>query len=265
MMDITECLTDQTPILVTSDNSYPKRFFLKPKKKEPKLYFKDFNHAEFIGEELCLIKNIECTHYFIAGLGNYSLNQYETYKETSKKFLKYQIASFDFKKDNHTYKTILDYHIPTDGKSFEEMVQIAKTEENEKKLCMDLLNLLALDIYMGQTDRFFYNFLLKEDEKQNVRLAPIYDFEYALNTSYLDRRVIHSSDVYTFHNIEECREFIKKYPIFRDLLASYLTINLKEVIERAYDKRNLRIPNNKWKFYQEFEENRKNLIKKMIR
>ena len=55
------------------------------------------------------------------------------------------------------------------------------------------------------------------------------------------------------------------YPEFRDILASYLKIDLIKVIDNAYSRRGLIIPKDKWKYYEEFEESRKKKKKKIVK
>ena len=56
MINVYECLTDDAKIHLTKDYNYRRSFF---KRKDDELYIKEFNHAEFIDEQLCLIKNIK--------------------------------------------------------------------------------------------------------------------------------------------------------------------------------------------------------------
>ena len=261
MLYINECLNADTPIKLVCDREKKPLFG----KAEPKIYFKNFNHAEFIGEELANIRNIRCTHYFIAGLTRFKINKTLKRGEIDKYNPTIGIGSYDFTEKDKKYKRIDDYpKKATTG--FESMLRNAKTEENKRQLCRDLLELIALDIYMGQVDRSEVNFMFEEDKEGNIRLAPLYDFEYSLNKTLLRmaNSDIYSSDLYSFDTIDDCREFIRKYPMFRDILASYLNVNLVDVISRSYSRRGLTMPSNRWNFYMDFEQERKKTIKKII-
>lgn len=63
MINVYECLTDDAKIYLTKDYNYRRSFF---KMKDDELYIKEFNHAEFMGEQLCLIKNIKCASLFFS-------------------------------------------------------------------------------------------------------------------------------------------------------------------------------------------------------
>lgn len=260
MLYINECLTSDTPVkLVNSDNK--KSLF---EKKEPQVYFKRFNHAEFIGEELANIRNIRCTHYFIAGLTRFKINKTLSKSKTDKYNPTIGIGSFDFKEKDKTYKYINEYEkLANNG--FESMLGNAKSEENKKQLCKDMLEMLAIDIFMGQADRSEVNIMFEEDKNGNIRLAPLYDFEHSLNSTCQNSNKLYESSLYSFDNINECREFIKKYPIFREILASYLNVNLTDVISRSYNKHGLVIPSDKWEYYMDFENKQKEKIKSIVK
>lgn len=260
MLYINECLTNNTPIkLVNVDN---KRSLFEP--VEPKVYFKKFNHAEFIGEELANIRNIHCSHYFIAGLTRFRINKTLPCSTIDKYSPTIGIGSYDFKNSNKNYKLISEYDVRDDN-GFESMLKHAKDEDNKRLLCRDMLELLALDLYMGQVDRSNVNVMFEEDKVGNVRLAPLYDFEYSLNNIYHDFNSISNNSLYSFDNIDECKEFIGKYPMFRDILGSYLNVNLVDVISRAYNKRGLLIPSDRWNFYIDFDHSQKEKIKRIVK
>ena len=250
MMDLSECLTEDSEIYLISDKKKKKN--RRDESHPTKIYCKKFNHAEFIGEELCAIHNIRCSHYFLVGIGEFDLRRTSFYGDINPSEYDIQIASNDFKRPNRNYKYLKQYVPEKHTDKFVTMLQNTRTEENEHKLCLEMLNLIALDIYMGQVDRYNENIMFEEDNNQVLRLAPLYDFERSLKQNYLGKKTIYESELYSFPNIEECKKFIKRYPIFRDILATYLDINLKEIIERAYYRRGLQIPESKWVFYEEF-------------
>ena len=260
MLYINECLTSDTPVKLVNANNKRSLF----EKKEPKTYFKKFNHAEFIGEELCGIKNIRCAHYFIAGLTQFKINKTLSASKTEKYYPVIGIGSQDFKESNKTYKSIRDYEVRANN-GFESMLENARDEENKRQLCRDMLEMLALDIYMGQADRSEVNIMFEEDENGNIRLAPLYDFEHSLNSTCMNSNYLHSSALYSFKNIDGCREFIRKYPMFRDILSSYLDVNLAEVISRSYNSRGLVVPSDKWGFYLDFDKKQKEKIKSIVK
>ena len=262
MLYINECMNYDTPIKLVCNR--PKKPLFG--KAEPKVFFKNFNHAEFIGEELCQIRNIRCTHYFMAGLTGFKVNKTLKRGEIDKYNPTIGIGSYDFTDRSKEYKRINDYEVRADN-GFESMLENTKNEENKRQLCREMLELLALDIYMGQVDRSEVNFMFEEDQAGNIRLAPLYDFEYSLSKNLLrmGNSDIYTSALYSFDTIEDCQEFIRKYPMFRDILASYLDVNLVDVISRSYSKRGLTIPSDRWNFYMNFDNKQKEKIQKIIK
>ena len=265
MIRLDECLTKETPIIVTT-GKIPKKGLFSRKAKPRKYFLKKFNPAEFVGEEICLIKDIRVSHYFLACLGSFNLDTPMWYQDVKDKFPFIQIASVNFEKPGYQYKSVVDYGFSqNDDNLFEEMLSVAKDKENEKQLCMDMLNMLALDLYMGQTDRFAFNYMFEEDKDHNVRLAPLYDFEHSINPQSMNPGDICFGDLYQFKSIEDCKKFIEKYPKFRDILSSYLDVDLAGIVKMAYAKRRLIVPEKELEMYREFDKGRKELIKEIIR
>lgn len=262
MFSVNECLRKDTNVYLTRDRNLKKGLFYKD--ETPELFIKDFNHAEFIGEELCHIKNIRCVHYFLVGCGSYNLKRYSKVGDNKHDY-SYKIASVDFRKSDKKYKYITDFSRLTSNYKFGELLDFAPNDKNKEELCDDLLKMVALDIYMGQTDRVFSNFMIEEDKDKNLRLAPLFDFEYSLNPCNISKSILYESDIVTFNNIDDMKNFIEMYPSFRDLLLSYLDVDLCECASSAYHNRKLSFPENKKMFYKAFDYDRKELIKKITR
>lgn len=265
MVHLDECLTSTTPVYVTT-KLIPKKSFIRRKERPRRIYMKKFNPAEIIGEDLCRIKGIRCSHYFIAGIGCYNLKTPVWYEDALNYCSSFQIASESFHQPGFQYKKVTEFGFQAyDDNLFEKMLDQTPTEENRKQLCMELLQLMALDIYMGQTDRFAFNYEFEEDQERNLHLAPLYDFEYSLNSQFFERNPICEGDLYSFKSIEDCQDFIRKYPIFRNLLSSYLGINLEYVVRDAFRRRGMIMPESKIPYYRKFGEERKALIKSIVR
>ncbi len=264
MMHLEECLTGDTPIYIGVDRKSIIDLFPKLSEKN-KLYVKKFNPSEFIGEELCLIKKIRCAHYFLFGLGFHNTKVTVPYKDAKEMFYDIQIASRSFHKPNCEYKSVVQYGFKQYGDGlFEGMLEKAKDEKNRKELCTDMLQMLALDIYMGQTDRFAFNYEFEEDKEHNIRLAPLYDFQYSVNSSNMAKEDVCHGDLYKLRTIEECRKLAHDYPEFKDLLESYLDEDLLSIIRGAYAKRRMIVPEHAVPYYQAFEQERKEKIKRIV-
>lgn len=262
MICLNESITKETPVYVSNGKSSIFNLF---RKKDNRLFLKDFNPAEFVGEELCIERDIRSAHYFLAGEGVYNYKSFVPYKDADKMVLGIGVASWSFYEPGFEYKAIHDYGLSAYSKdTFEQMLLRANGEENKKELCNELLQLIALDIYMGQTDRFAYNYLFEEDKKHNIRLAPAFDFQHSLNSSSV-RDALSYGDLQPFHNYEECRELVSKYPQFGEYLESYLGNDLIATIRSAYAKRRMIVPEHVVPYYQNFEEVQKEKIKRIVR
>ena len=267
MMSVEECLTDEANIYLINRNyiKINNSGYLYSEYKNKKIYIKDFNHAEFIGEELCHIKNIQCAHYFLTGINYYS-KKYELkrYGDFKNKLLKIDIASIDFKKNNFEYFNI-PYNFYHKGNSLRKILSLCPNSKNRNDLLDEIISLFALDIYMGQQDRFGPNIMFYKDRENNIHLAPIYDFEFSLKTNFLLHNDIYKNALFTFRDFSSLKKFISKHSRLGDELESYLDISLVEVVRESYEKRNLIIPSDKEEYYSYFDDDRKKLIKKIIR
>ena len=264
MVHLEECLTHSTPVWVLT-NQLPKKSLFRKKEKPQEYFLKQFNPAELIGEELCRIKNIRCAHYFIAGIGPYNLKAPVWYEYAQKYCSVFRIASKNFHEPDCTYKSAVQYGFSQDDPElFEKILTVAKDEENKKQLCMDMLQMLALDIYMGQTDRYAFNYEFEEDSSHRVRLAPLFDFQYSVDPQWLNEGDICFGDLYSFKTIEDCKEFIRKYPVFRDILSSYLGVDLEYVVRDAFSRRNMKMPEKKFEYYRQFDQDRKDMIHRIV-
>ena len=200
-----------------------------------------------------------------AGLSAFNLKAPIWYEDAKERCYDFKIASENFHQPGYEYKSVAQYGLDQYDKDlFEKVLTVAKDEDNKKQLCHDLLQLLALDLYMGQTDRFAFNYEFEEDKDHNVRLAPLYDFQYSVNPQFIEEDDICFGDLYSFRTIEDCKDFIRKYPQFRDILSSYLGIDLEYVVRDAFSKRRLVVPERKIPYYRAFDQKRKDLIKRIV-
>lgn len=259
MMSIKDCLTDNTQIyLVSSQDS---------KAQGKKIFRKLFNPSELIGEELCKIRNLKCTHYFIIGEGNYHVNRNVLYSKIRRKNYHIKLGSYDFRdfKENE-YCQIHNTFVENWHDYFVEILELAPTEENRRQLLDEIEEMFALDTFMGQTDRYFNNIIFSRNRKtKEIHLAPLFDFQYSLKSTFLYSDTIYGNILHSFKDENAYREFIAEHPEFEDKLKAYLDVDLIEVIKRCYRSRGLQLPEEAIPFYREFEKSRKELIKTVTR
>ena len=261
MMCLNECLTDDTRVLLIGKNRFP--FFIK--KEDPKIFRKNFNHAEFIGEELCSMKEIPCVHFFLVSDGIFSSNQTTTYRIFKKFPSQIDIGSYDFKKNGYEYFHIVHSGISSKTDCLVPLLEMAPNNQNREELLDEILNMFALDTYMGQIDRFQTNIIFERNPKtKEIHLAPLFDFEYSLKSSYLDTESIYLNPIHPFYTIQDFRKFLEKYPHFKEKLESYLSIKLVDAACYAYQAKGLVMPSCKLPFYHDFDKRQKRLIRKII-
>ena len=181
-MGVNECLQDGTRIyLIREEDKKKKRFTLfKSKKNERRIFRKDFNHAELVGEELCNVRNLRCSHFFLIGEGYYHLNRTEFYEDIEDKGYNIRLGSYDFRDPvKYDYFQIADSILGSEHDYLEEILEFAPTTENRYQLLDEIEEMFALDTFMGQTDRYWNNVIFERDkETKEIHLAPLYDFEY---------------------------------------------------------------------------------------
>ena len=261
MFSLNDCLTDSTKILILKKKE--SKLF---KSKIGKIYRKHFNPAEFVGEELSDMKNIPTARYTLIGetIG-FTPEHYDRVGEINKRMFDFKIGSYDFKKDDCDYISVGEKYFNNEH-ALDALLELCPTESNKDKLMDELEELYALDTYMGQTDRKSQNIIFSINKKtKEIHLAPIFDYEYSLNPSYLDSDIVYENAFLRFDSIESYQDYLRKHPALRDKLKFYLDVDLCDTVRRSYGSRCMIIPRNMYSFYKEFDEDRKELIKKIIR
>ena len=262
MLNLGECYTNNTRIfLIEEENG----FRLRKKAIEPRIFRKHFNHAEFIGEELCHIRHLNCVHYFLIGEGCYNIRFEVPYKAAYKNGYRIRLGSIDFRdRRQYDYFHITDSCLGGVGDHLESILDLTPTEKNRVELLDEIEEMFALDTFMGQTDRYGENVYFARNKKTGeIHLAPLFDFEYSLKSTNMNRDLIYGNDLHSFRNEEDYIEFIQEHPEFADKLRSYLDVDLLEIIERSYRSRGLRLPEHTIPFYLSFEEERKEFIRRI--
>ena len=260
MYRLRECLIDDSKVLVLGKRE--KRFF---KSKVGKIYRKDFNHAEFVGQELCSMRRMPSANYIVIAEGFRNHEYYTNYGSLNPSEYDFKIGSYDFQKDDSTYFTIESAFLKSDV-PIDNLLAICPTRENKIQLLHELEELIALDTFMGQQDRTGNNIMFRKDKNtKEVHLAPIYDYEYSLGIQLLSRQIIYQNAFISLKTPDDYKRYMYRHPGLADKLRFYLDVDLKDTIMRAYGSRCLKVPNNYFMFYDEFEDNRKKVITKILK
>ena len=269
MLSLSECLRDDTRIQLIKPEEVKKKkslfHFFRQKDEEKRIFRKDFNHAELIGEELCNVRNLRCAHFFLIGEGYYRVNRTAPYSEIYGEGYQLKIASYDFRDPvEFEYFQIVDNGLRNDHDYLEELLEFVPTEENRRELLDEVEEMFALDTFMGQTDRYWNNVIFERNkETREIHLAPLYDFEYSLKSSNFDPHMMYGNVLHNFRDADDYVAFIQEHPEFAEKLRFYLNIDLIDVIERSYRAKGLRVPAHAIPFYEEFEQERKNFIRQV--
>ena len=220
-----------------------------------------------MGESICGIRNLRCAHFFLIGEGLYDYRRWVSYSDIRRSGYHIRLGSYDFRDtEKYEYFKICDHGIRNTHHYLDEILDMAPTEENQAELLDEIEELFALDTFMGQTDRIWSNVLFERDkETREIHLAPIYDFEYSLKRCYLDPNKVYDNILLPFYSGEDYLEFIKEHPEFVGKLKSYLDVDLVGTIQKSYADKRLCVPESKLPFYQDFEHDRKEFIKSIIK
>lgn len=261
MMYLKECLTDSTNILIIGE-SYRNR---ENRGLEKKIFRKNFNHAEIIGEELCSIRNLSCPHFFLVLDSKDYNSRLIPYRLIREKYPDIKLGTYDFREEGYIYFNIGSVFNRDSETKLLKVLSMTPTLENREELKKEICELFALDVYMGQVDRFSSNIMFSFNTRNgDIHLAPIYDFQYSLKSSYIDQNKIYDNHIHSFNDFCDFYNFILEYPEFRDMLKSYLDVDLVQVVRDGYRKKGLVVPNEKIEFYSSFDESRKGLIKRIV-
>ena len=267
-MVYSEIVTSKTPFLEVTYPELEDRksrfslFHLNRRNPERELFVKDFNEKEFIGEELCRIRGRESAHYFLVGINPYYLARYrqvKRYGDVNSRNYSFLIGSYDFKDPNKEYFDLSTLSFEED--SIDRFLNMCPNNENKKELLHEILDLIALDVFMGQEDRCGKNVMFEKSSDGYIHLAPIYDFQYSIKTSSLFYRSV----FHTFRSDRSYHEFMEKYGEFRDLLESYSDEDLYDITESGFNKNSMKIPEYQKGFLKDYSKKRRQLIKNILK
>ncbi len=265
MISLNECITDYSTVyLINNRDQEKKSLFRRKKTPDKKIFIKSFNYNEFIGETLCLKRDIDTTHYFLVGMIPERGSRYSTYGEIKDKYYPINIGSYDFKKADRDYLSLEELGLENRNK-LNDILDRTNSSKNKEELKRELLELLALDTYMGQKDRFSTNILFEQDQQGNLSLSPLYDFSFSLKSDYSLSNDIYDNAINPLCRIEDYYEFIKKYPEFRDILKEYMDMDLLSVIYDTNSRANFRVEQKLLKPYKETHDSRMKVLKKIVR
>jgi len=267
MITLNECLRDDTNIMLVRPEK-EKKIFSFLKSKDGKIYRKGFNHAEFVGEYLCGIRNLRCSHYFLVHEGDYETNSVSKFGDLDVSWNHIGVASYDFKRPSKSYFDLNTLGISRVGYPdwLSKLLSMAPNRKNRRELLNELEELIALDTFMGQTDRTGTNIMIERNRlTRELHLAPIYDFQCSLYTGYADPKVIYNNNLHPLATVEDYQQLIAEYPELSEKLKSYLDVDLIDSIRKSYRLNGLEVPDESLSSYVDFQEQKKQLIRTITR
>ena len=225
----------------------------------PSIYHKDFDINEFIGEELAGIRGVNSVHYFPVLFDD--IDSLLQIKDYSKKRQNIRVGSFDFKVPGVIYSTGPNLPYYEESCTFDDILYLCRDDKNREELINELLEIYALDIYSGQTDRpnnIFYEF----HPNGEIHISKLFDYEWSLDPNLKEYYV---ADFHIFRTISDYQKFIIKYPQFEIMLRSYLDVNLEEVIKKMARFRKFDLSRVDIDSYKRFDEKSHKKLEKILR
>lgn len=225
----------------------------------PKIYHKEFDLHEFIGEEIAGIRGVNSVHYFPVLFDDID-NILNIDNEIVRTRL-VRVGSFDFKKPGIRYSIGYDFIHNEEMCSFEKILDSCPTEKNRLELINELLEIYGLDIYSGQTDRpgnIFYEF----HPNGEIHMSKLFDYEWSLDEDLKDSYV---ADFHIFRNISSYQKMIKDYPQFEGILRSYLDVDLEKIINKMARSRRFDLSGFDMDSYKKFDEVSHKRLEKILR
>lgn len=256
MISLEDCITDETPI--TFVNKIPERAYEFSDGSDKIIFAKKFSVNEFIGEKLARIRKIRTPEYFLV-LENDFLGKCCYGELDSKKIENIKIASYDFREKGYNYFNINEYGIGDNG--FYSLLYLCPTEENCLELTNEILEMFALDTYMSQTDRFYYNIILKIAEDKKINLASIYDF----GDSFLEEVDYYLNTLLSFPSDNEYIGYTRLFPQFGEMLADYVDVDLEKQIKEILEEKGLSDRNIDFQFYRDFSNRKSKFFQRILK
>lgn len=129
-----------------------------------------------------------------------------------------------------------------------------------KTLVSQLLKMIAIDIYMNQTDRA--NNLLLKVRHGRIELAPLFDYEESFVTDNKNDSFQYKSSILglDLSNKEE----IDKFPELKELFKIFASLDIDQILDQVAIKHQIMVPDQKRNEYRKHDERMKKLLKSII-
>lgn len=197
----------------------------------PDIYHKSFDITEFIGEQLARKQGVRTNHYFPVCFDKYNSEKCPEFSRSN-----LRVGSFDFMQPGVFYYTAPELFFYGEENDFGLLLELCKDDQNREEFIEENLKLFGLDIYMWQKDRGsngYYEF----HPNGEVHFGPVFDYQESLD-KLMASDVSYTSDFFSLATLEDYQSLIERFPRLREILDSYLDIELdKEIRSMARERR----------------------------
>ena len=227
-------------------------------------YFKQetaqrLNHLRY-GYPNCFINEllgVEISRYF-----NLDTVDYQFARLASNNNDRLGIISKNFMQPGIVYKTCIDYGLHSEKyfKSLTKIKKFCKTEEDYKKLLIDIKRFAIRDFFTSQTDRHSFNFQFQEQDN-HTRLAPLYDYEESFPMHKPDYGYYNNA-ILTFDiNDPKTQSIIQNDETFQELLHQLMDIDIGSILSTVEEQHHICIPTSEKAIYKNHSKKIKQLVK----
>ena len=123
--------------------------------------------------------------------------------------------------------------------------------------------MMALDVYMSQWDRggnVYYEF----DPDGNIHLAPMFDYESSMD-KYDAKDITYTSDFFQLLSIDDYHETMVRFPQFKKMLESYLSVDLESQLRSMARNRHFNLSAIDLDSYKRYEEVTQKKLEKILK
>ncbi len=219
----------------------------------PCIYHKNFDITEFIGEELATIRGVNSNHYVPVCFGKRT-------SEFNRSNLR--VGSFDFMKKGYSYSIAPSLPLNT-SESFDALLELCPNDKNREDFINENLEMIGLDIYMSQWDRGG-NTIYEFCPNGEIHLAPVHDYEESLDV-YCCNQMSYVSDFFQLLSIDDYQEMMIKYPKLREILSSYLGVDLISYIYKMAKSRRFLVSEIDMDDYKRYSDAAQKKLEKILR
>lgn len=200
---------------------------------------------EMLGEVLAEYFRLRTTHYQLAKL----------YYDNGSK-VELGIASKNFCVPGHDYRLIPKEMKKKDLHIEDSVMNLCSNGGEYQELLTSMKKNFIFSFYMGQSDQTRFNFLLEKADNK-VMLAPLFDYEYALECFLVFSNGIGVLDI---RNIDT-KIMMQKDDVYQESLERLMQLNMKKTLQKLEDYHQI-------KFYSDDKEcwiNRDKKMKQLIK